>query len=400
MISVEEARTRILAALQPLSTIAVPLGAALGRYAVADVSSPIDLPLFDNSAMDGYAVRSEDLKSATAGAPVSLRCSTRIAAGQGSGEPISPGTCARVFTGSALPVGADGVVMQEDVTAEGGTILFPESVRPLENVRLRGEDLRKGAVVLRAGEKLNPARIGVLAATGYSSVKIHRPCKISLLATGNELVEPGAELEFGQIYESNRTMIAALLQQLKAEVQISPIVPDDLPETTAALRKAFQTGDIVISSGGVSVGEYDFVKDAFRELGGSVDLWQIAMRPGKPFTFGQIGGKFLFGLPGNPVSAFVTFVVLVRPAILKLHGATTNIDTTLPGELAEPISNRGDRRHFVRVRWDNGKIHVVGPQKSHMIASLADANGLVDVPPGIQLERGSIANVLVWDLPD
>jgi molybdopterin molybdotransferase len=400
MISVEDACARILAAVQPLPPNDVPLRQAHNSYAAADLFATVDLPGFDNSAMDGYAVRSADLKTASAEAPVILGCTARIAAGEHLSSPISIGQCARIFTGSMMPEAVDAVVMQEDVVAEGDRVRFAEPVKPFENVRLRGEDVRKGSKIVSAGERLTAARLGLLAASGHATATVHRSSRVALLSTGNELSEQGVELRPGGIYESNRTMLGAFLAPLKCDVDDYPIVRDDLQSTIAALRTAFRSADMVVSSGGVSVGEYDFVKEAFQALGGSVDLWQIAMRPGKPFTFGQLNGKFLFGLPGNPVSAFVTFLLLVRPAILKMHGATSYGHAMIEGELAESIVNRGDRRHFVRVRFENGKIYPAGGQKSHMIGSLSQANALLDVPPGAELRPASHAKVILWELPE
>ena len=400
MISVEDACARILAAVQPLSPIDAPLVQALGSYAAADHFAKVDLPGFDNSAMDGYAVRSADLKGTSVERPVALPCIVRIAAGECPTTSIHMGQCARVFTGSMMPEGADAVVMQEDVVTEGGRVRFVEAVKPLENVRLRGEDVRKDSKIVGGGDKLTAARLGLLAASGHGSALVRRSCRVALLATGSELLEPGMELRPGGIYESNRTMLAALLAPLKCSVETYPIVRDDLESTIAALRTAFNGADLVLSSGGVSVGEYDFVKEAFQTLGGSVDLWQIAMRPGKPFTFGQWNGKFLCGLPGNPVSAFVSFVLLVRPALLKMNGAMLPAHARIEAELVESIVNRGDRRHFARVRVEKGKIYLAGGQKSHMIGSLSQANALLDVAPGVELKPGSRAQVILWELPE
>ncbi len=399
MISVEEAGARVLAAVEPLPPIELPLRLALGSFTPHPIFSPIDLPLFDNSAMDGYAVRSEDLQGATPVNPKILGCEKHIPAGQNAGAGLHPGKCARLFTGSALPPGANAVVMQEDVTVREGSVSFHEPVKPLENVRLCGEDVRRGALLLGGGERLTAAGIGVLAATGQTHVTVHRRARVALLATGNELVEAGRTLALGEIYESNRSMISALLTQVGAEIQVHPIVRDEKGATVAALSSAFEWADLVISSGGVSVGEYDFVREAFGAIGGAIDLWQIAMRPGKPFTFGRIGGKFLFGLPGNPVSAFVTFLVLVRPALLKMHGAGNSVNVLFPGELMDPIMNGGDRRHYVRVRWENGQVYLAGPQKSHLIGALVRANALLDVPPREHWLAGRKVKVVLWELP-
>jgi molybdopterin molybdotransferase len=400
MLSLEEAKSRILAALPVLPLEELHLASALGRFLAADISSPIDLPPFDNSAMDGYAVRSEDLKKASAENPVSLKLTGKIGAGE-SGElaALHGGESVRLFTGSPLPPGADAVVMQEDVRTEKDNVVFIESVRPFENVRLKGEDVRKGSLVLSRGSRLNATRRSLVAACGLSAVPVRKQAAIALIATGNELREPGEIISPGQIYESNRTLIGGLLDSI-ASVHTFPIVPDDLKKTTAVLQHAFSTADLVITTGGVSVGEFDFLKDAFVHLGGKIDLWRIAIRPGKPFVFGTLGGKHLFGLPGNPVSALVTFLVLVRPAILKMSGASNIELPTVEGELAEDLVNDGDRRHFMRVRWEMGRIHRGGPQASHRIANLAEANGLVDVPPETRLLKGSKVFAQLWDLPE
>lgn len=402
MISLEEAKERVLALLKPLAAERLPLSEALGRFASAEPSSAIDLPRFDNSAMDGYAVHSSALRTASSDSPVVLRCTAKVAAGE-SASSMNERSCVRLFTGSPLPAGADAVVMQEDVSVLGNDaneIRFTEPVKPFENVRLRGEDVRNGAPLVRPGEKLTATRIGLLAATGCEQLAVHQTSSITLLPTGSELREPGEPLAPGEIYESNRTLLQALLSPLGARVIKQPPIKDDLATTVAALERAFAASDAVISTGGVSVGEFDFVKEAFQRLGGTLDLWKIAIRPGKPFMFGRYGEKILFGLPGNPVSAFVTFLVLVRPAILKLHGAS-NLDLpTVPGELTESVRNPGDRRHFLRVRWQAGKVSPAGPQKSHMLGGLAGANGLVDVPPGAEWASGSPVTVQLWELPE
>lgn len=400
MLSLEEAKSRILAAVPPLPAEELHLSSALGRFLAADISSPIDLPPFDNSAMDGYAVRSDDLKNASIENPICLNLAGKIGAGE-SGElaVLASGKCVRIFTGSPLPPGSDAVVMQEDVKTETDNVLFTEPIRPFENVRLKGEDLRKNALVLSRGSRLNATRRGLLSACGLRVVPAHKQPAIALIATGNELREPGEIISSGQIYESNRTLAGGLLNTI-ASVHSFPIIPDDLEKTTAALQHAFSTADLVITTGGVSVGEFDFLKDAFIRMGGNIDLWRIAIRPGKPFVFGTLGSKHLFGLPGNPVSALVTFLVLVRPAILKMSGASHVELPSVEGELADDLVNESNRRHFMRVRWKAGRIHLVGPQASHMIANLSKANGLVDVPPETRLPKGRKVFAQLWDLPE
>jgi molybdopterin molybdotransferase len=395
MLSLDEARSRILKAVSPLEAEPVPVSQAMDRFLAEDVSTAIDLPPFDNSAMDGYAVRAEEVRTATAEKPVFLKIAGRVAAGERFEGTVQPGTCVRVFTGSPLPKGADAVVMQEDCRAEGADSLsVMEGVRPLENVRLRGEDIKRGSTIGSRGQRIGPGLAGLLAAAGMKEIKAGRPPRIALLATGSELAEPGATLQAGQIYESNRVTLAALIRRAGGIPHPLPLVADDLTATQKRLAEAFEY-DAVITSGGVSVGAFDFVKEAFTNLGGSLEFWKVAIKPGKPFVFGQWKRKFLFGLPGNPVSAAVTFLLLVRPAILGWQGAA---EIDLPrqrGVVLEPIRNPGDRAHFMRVRIElDGSVRLAGPQASHVISGLAAANGLLEVAPGTTLGPGQSVEVM------
>lgn len=397
MISLEAAQERILAALTPLPARTIPLRDALGRCLAASVPSPVDLPPADNSAMDGYALRAEDTGAASAEKQVALRQIGEARAGHGFSGAVGPGACVRIFTGAPLPRGADAVVMQEDVKTKDGAVLFSEPVKPWENVRLRGEDVRAGAFLAAAGEVLTAQRLALLAAAGRAEAAVGGRPAVALLAAGDELREPGQPLAPGAIYESNRAGLAALAQLAGASPKPYPLVADDLQLTKAALQTAFQECDAVITSGGVSVGGTDFVKAAFTEMGGQLDFWTVAIRPGKPFAFGRFGKKCLFGLPGNPVSAMVTFFLLARPALLKLQGAGDVGPPVSRGMLAEPMENRGDRRHFVRVRLDvEGWVRSAGSQASHILSSMAGADGLVDMPPNTALPAGAPVAVLRW----
>ena len=290
----------------------------------------------------------------------------------------------RLFTGSPLPPGANAVVMQEDTRVDAnapGEVLILAPVQPGENVRLRGEDIKHGSALAEAGEVLSAGRIGLLAATGLARVPVGRQPVVGLLATGSELTEPGRPLEPGRIYESNRTPLAMLLGRAGGVPKTFPLVADVLAGTSLALADAFNQCDAVVTTGGVSVGEMDFLKRAFEQIGGSLEFWKVAIKPGRPFVFGRLHRKLLFGLPGNPVSALVTFLLLVRPALLRWQGAADVSLPAHPGVLAEPLPNRGERRHFVRVKVDSaGNIRSTGIQASHVLSSLAAANGLVDVP--------------------
>ncbi len=398
MLEVEEARARISAAITPLAGEMVPLRAAAGRVLAESVVAPLALPPFDNSAMDGYAVRAADVAGAGADSPVMLTQIGAVAAGATFTGTVEKGTCVRLFTGSPLPAGADAVVMQEDARASGDSIAILDAVKPWENVRLAGEDVKRGETVAESGECLTAARLALCGALGLERLRVGARPVLGVLGTGNELIEAGRPLAPGQIYESNRLAVATLVADCGGVAQVYPLVRDSLEATRDALEKAFTECDAVITTGGVSVGDHDVVKAAFEALGGTVDFWQVAMKPGKPFVFGQLGGKFLFGLPGNPVSAFVTFLVLVRPAILRMQGAGDWSLPSYPAVLAEPLHNRGGRRHFLRVRVDGaGRVWSSGPQASHALGGLARANGLVEVAPETRLAAG--ATVPVHPLP-
>ncbi|MEO7298272.1 MAG: gephyrin-like molybdotransferase Glp [Verrucomicrobiota bacterium] len=402
MLELEEAQCRILAALKILPRETVPLHAANGRFLADRIISEIDLPPFDNSAMDGYALGANDLQNATRDEPTLLQEIGKIPAGEFFRGVILPGHCARIFTGSPLPAGADAVAMQEDAAANPRNpleIQFFDSVKPWENVRFLGEDVKKGAVLMEAGMRLNAANLSLLAAVGIEKVLVGRQPLTAILATGSELREAGMRLQAGQIFESNRIGIAALASQMGAIPRVFPIVADSLLQTKEAMARAFSECDVVITTGGVSVGELDFVKTAFGELGGRLDFWKISLKPGKPFVFGQLGEKFLFGLPGNPVSAFVTFILLVAPALAKLQGATHFQWPAQSGILIESLENLGDRRHFVRVCVDEkGSVRSAGSQASHIVSALAKSNGLVEIPARTVFAENTVVKVLRWEL--
>ena len=401
MLVYEEALARILEAMPPSTSELSPLTNAQDRVLAETALSSMDLPGFDNSSMDGYAVRSQDVVTATTTAPVPLRLTGKVAAGENSPATVALGCTLRVFTGSPLPAGADAVVMQEDtrqVESEPGRIQILEAVRPGENVRLRGEDVKRGQVLMAAGETFDPGKASLLAAAGVAEVRVNRQPIVGLLATGSELKLPGQPLEPGQLYESNRIGLSFLTRRAGGVPLMLPLVADRPDATRQALSDAFSRCDVVVSSGGVSVGEMDLVKSAFAELGGALDFWKVAIKPGRPFVFGRWQHKFLFGLPGNPVSALVTFLLLVRPALRRWQGA---IDVALPnrlGVLAEPFANPGERRHFLRVKVDQeGKVCSAGGQASHLLSSLAAANGLLDVPPCTTLPAGTSVQVIRWE---
>ena len=400
MLSLEEAVERSLAAAPLLGSEIVPLADAGGRFVASPLKAGVSLPGFDNSAMDGYAARSADLNGATTESPVELSCIGVIPAGAHPVDKVGEGTCMRIFTGSPIPRGADAVIMQEDCSTPGDdhTVRCNDSIKPWENIRLKGEDVREGDPLITAGMRVTAGTIGLLAATGHHSVEVGLRPKVGLVTTGSELVEPPGELQPGEIYESNRAMLASLVSKANGLPTPYPIVPDTLEATVAALGRAFAENDAVLTSGGVSVGDHDHVRPAIERLGGSLDFWKVAVKPGKPFVLGQVGGKPVFGMPGNPVSAIVTYLLMVRPALLKMQGAAEWCLAKRPGRLANELVNKGDRRHFVRVTIDDlGLVRSVGGQRSHMLGSLAKSNSLVDLPPGSRLAKGDPVDVLLID---
>jgi molybdopterin molybdotransferase len=399
VLTLEEAQEKILEAIQPPDSERVPLDKSFGRVAAEPITAPINLPPFDNSAMDGYAVRAADVANASTTSTARLRVVGKIAAGEKFTGEVEKGNCVRLFTGSALPKGADAVVMQEDTKAyDDSTIAVFDKVKPWENIRFRGEDAKQGSVVIHLGEHITATRVSLLAALGVKTITAARRPIVALLATGNELREAGQTLDSTAIYESNRAGLAAFATRAGAIPVVHPPIPDNLEATVSALAKAFKECDVVVTSGGVSVGEFDYVKTAFDQLGGTLNFWQVAIRPGKPFVFGTLNGKFLFGLPGNPVSALVTFYLFVMPALLRMQYAKNCMPPTQLARLAQTFVNRGDRRHFMRVVLDEkGEVHSAGAQASHVLSSAARANGLVDVPPNATITEGTMVSVLRWD---
>jgi len=390
MYTLEEARAEMIQAITPLPTETIPLLKAAQRVLATETQAKIDLPRFDNSAMDGYAVRAAEAITGT-----KLKCIGEVSAGSVFEGELGDGECLRIFTGSPTPDGANAVVMQEDTRAASDLIEITDGVKPFEHIRLRGEDLKAGETIGHVGDRLHAGRLQLFGSAGVAEVSVHRKPIIGVLSTGDELREPGEELGAGSIYESNRAALAELIHQGGAEPRVYPLVHDTLEATTEALQTAFVGCDAVVTSGGVSVGEHDFVKAAFEQLGGTLDFWKVQIKPGKPFVFGRLKGKPLFGVPGNPVSALVTFLALVRPVILQMQGASDLDLPAHPGVLADPLSNHGERRHFMRVRVDGeGCVHATGLQASHAVGSLGQANALVDVPSGTTLTEGETVRVL------
>jgi molybdopterin molybdotransferase len=385
----DEALQALLDRARPLAdTEAVATFEADGRVLAEDLVSPLQVPPQDNSSMDGYAVRVAEI----ADEGVTLPVSQRIPAGAAA-QPLQPGTVARIFTGAPVPQGADAIVMQEDTQAlDDGRVRIDRVPARGQWIRASGEDITRGTTVLARGERIGPAAQGLAASIGRDSLQVARRPRVALFSTGDELFMPGEvapeAMQPGAIYNSNRFFLRSLLLRLGCEVQDLGIVPDRREATVEALRQAARGNDLILTSGGVSVGEEDHIKPAVEQLG-ALDLWQIAMKPGKPFAYGHVGDAHFIGLPGNPVSSFVTFLLLVRPFLLKLQGALALAPAALrlPAHFEWPRADK--RREFLRARRNaQGGVELFPNQSSGVLTSTVWADGLVDVAAGQTIARG------------
>ena len=419
MISEEEARKRILEKISTLEERAVPLAGALDCFAARDYFARGPLPAFDNSAMDGYAVVANSCKKGGR-----LRVSGEQPAGPDRKLRVSGGDAVRIFTGATLPQGADAIVMQEDVTRDGSDISLNVDVEAGDFVRRRGCDLAEGQMILARGERIRAATVALLASQGFTNVIVGGKPNATVISTGDEVVKPGEKLQPGQIYDSNSALLSALLRQCGVSKTTMEHCPDDRQSLGDAIKRGMKN-HVLIISGGVSVGEHDLVQETLRELGAKIEIWRVAVKPGKPFLFGraqqsapspqsspsgrerrtQSAGEgsssgsdcLIFGLPGNPVSAFVTFLQFVRPAILRMMGAT-NLDLPqIPAKLAVDLTNDGDRPHYIRGRLEHGKFMPIGRQESHALFGLSQANALLRVAAGQSLKPDEIVDVQIWD---
>jgi molybdopterin molybdotransferase len=410
--SLEEARFEMLKGLEPVSTETLSLDEALGRVLAEPIESHLTLPPWDNSAMDGYAVRAADVLGAGDGHPLELKVIGESAAGRSTKVEVEEGTAVRILTGAPMPLGADTVIPVEDTDAPIGASELPETVRieasrpPGAHVRRVGSDLREGYPLLAAGTLLSPAALAVAAAGGHGELSVHRRPRVAVMSTGDELAPVGAALEADQIPDSNSVGLAAQARESGAEVRSLGIAGDQLQDVVDRLSGALAWADVIVVSGGVSVGAHDVVKDAFDAVG-EVGIWRVAVQPGKPLAFGRAhrqgvdGEVLMFGLPGNPVSSFVTFELFVRPVLRRLAGLTDLIGRDfVRAKLAEPVDTSSGRRAFVRVRLtgndeDGWTAALAGGQDSHVLSALAAANGLAIVSEDDDsLPAGAVVDVM------
>lgn len=385
--TVSEAQALVLGRVASLAAERVPVGAAAGRVLAEAARAATDLPPFPNSAMDGYAVRSADT-------PGVLPIVFRIAAGVPSPRPLAPGEAMAISTGGVVPEGCDAVIQLENVTDEDGRLTVPQNVLIGTNIRERGGDLRTGDPVVPAGVRLTAARIGALAAAGVAEVAVTRRPRVAILTTGTELVAPGLPLGPGQVYEANGSILAAQAAAAGCDVVLLPAVADNEADHRAAIERGLAC-DVLVTSGGASVGPHDLVRAVGAELGVTEVFWRVSVRPGKPVAFGTRGATLVFGLPGNPVSSLVSFELFVRPALLALQGLADPLPRFEPGRISR-AARRGPRDEFLRARTrpdgDAVQLELLSGQDSHMIARAAEADALVWIPAGTgELPAGATA---------
>jgi molybdopterin molybdotransferase len=388
LLTVDEALARLLAEAKPVDGVEeVATLEATGRILARAQRSSMDVPPMDNSAMDGYAVRARDSSR--------LKVAQKIMAGS-VGKPLEPGTAARIFTGAPIPPGADAVVMQEHTAIEDGFVVIQKKPKPGEWVRLTGSDVKKGGEILPAGKRLLPQDTGLAASVGIRTLPVFRKLRLGLFFTGDELVMPGEPLPPGRIYNSNRFTLRGLGEVFGCELRDYGIVPDTLEATREVLRRAAAECDLIVTSGGVSVGDADFVKPAV-EAEGKLLMWRIAMKPGRPLAFGRVKDAFFIGLPGNPVSSFVTFLIFVRPFLLRTQGVSQTEPRVIAARADFDWAEPDARREFLRVKWNaQGGLDLYPTQDSAVLTSTAWADGLVDNPAGRAIRKGETVRFLPY----
>ena len=395
MLNVDDALRKLGDLTSPvLDTEVIPLTESKGRVVASTVDAPMDLPPFDASAMDGYALHANDLNQ-----DGELAVVGESRAGHVCQDPVAPGTAIRIFTGAPIPRGTSAVVIQEDVERHGDQIRFRTSLEIGENIRSRGHDIAKTQLLAKGGDRLDAYKISWLAACGVTSVTAVRRIRVALYSTGDELIDPGTPLGPGQIYDANRTALRELVSERPVEVLDLGALPDNPQAINRALETAVETADVVVTSGGVSVGDADYVKDVVAQAG-SLDFWKIALKPGKPLAVGRVGKALFFGLPGNPVSTIITYLLFVAPTIDRLCGMPDSTPYRLPAILQGTIEHHRGRREYVRgifgTNGDRVTVSPTGDQSSNRLATFANANCLIVVPEQTDdIKAGSIVDIVL-----
>ncbi len=405
MLSVEDALERVLSYFHTLEAERVPILESLRRVLAEDVYADVDIPPHSNSAMDGYAVLAADTRGASAARPKRLQMIADLAAGYVTETEVTAGTAIRIMTGAPIPPGADAVVRFEDTEREGDSVDIQVEVLVRENVRLAGEDLRKGTLALRRGSRIRPQEVGMLATVGRKEVLVTRPPRVAILATGDEVVDIDVPLGPGKIRNANSYSNAAQVQRCGGIPVLLGIARDQAQDLTQKIRSGLeQNVDLFLTSGGVSVGDFDVVKEVLAAEG-DMTFWRVRMKPGKPFAFGQIGGVPLLGLPGNPVSAMISFELFARPAILKMLGIDKWRRPTVGATLVEEVKRKDERRHYLRVRVETeGRLeggylaYLTGEQGSGILSSMVHANGVAIIPEDAShVPAGTRVQVMMFD---
>lgn len=402
MLSVEEALARVLAAFKPLEPECVPVLEALGRVLAEDIYAGMDIPPLANTAMDGYAVQAADTAGASPEHPVRLRIVDDLAAGYTSDVAVTPGTAIRIMTGAPIPQGADAVVRFEDTERHGEWVSILKEVPRGKEVRQAGEDVQKGALILPKGTEIRPQEVGMLAALGHREALVHRRPRVAILSTGDEVIEVDAPWQPGKIRDANSYSNAAQVLRYGGLPLPLGIARDDVAELTAKIRAGLDQGaDLFLTSGGVSVGDFDMVKEVLAAEG-EMSFWRVRMKPGKPLAFGHVRGVPLLGLPGNPVSAMVSFELFARPAILKMLGKTRLERRSAEAILLDAITRKDNRRHYLRVSLENRNgeylARLTGDQGSGILLSMVRAQGLAIIPEDVDhLPAGTRVQVLLLD---
>jgi molybdopterin molybdotransferase len=398
MLSVASASKKLIAEAQPLVSDrrragleSAPVHEALGRVVAADIVAAVDVPPAANSAMDGYAYCAAD----AAANKYRLALSQRIPAGAAP-APLEPGTVARIFTGGEIPAGADTVAMQENCVDSDGWVKLDKKAEAGANIRAQGQDIQAGAVIVTAGTRLRAQEMGLLSSVGIAAVEVFKPLKVAIFSTGDELVEPGMPLHQGQIYNSNRATLIGLIEALGMVPVDLGVVPDRLAATQHVLKKAAMRGDVIISAGGVSVGEEDYVKTAVEKVG-AVEFWKVAIKPGKPLAFGHVENTPFIGLPGNPASVFTTFMILARPFLLACQGCTAV--KTSPLQAPALFAKAGEKRQvYLRGRLTGGGVEIYPNQSSGVLSSACWGDVFVVQKPGQSIEQADLVDVLPYAL--